>query len=464
MRRTIIAAAILAVALVPGAIGSLSPGYAQTSAGPPQGDEFNSSSFTAPFVPLCAQFASQPCPDQPAVGTWNLNSENPGYLRIWSQFGSLLGTASQSSNNARNLILQPVSPASDWIITTEMTFPATVVNVNALGQTAGIMVYQDDDNFIFAGRTFSTSGVPQLQFVQEVAGVDTTSVVPESALLQPRVFLQIRKSGTQYTGYYSYDNVNFTPFLTPTATPTPLPTATATSTATATVTGTPPATPTATNTPTAPTATATVTNTPVSTALPTAYTASYASPRVGLFAWGGTNAQVNANKIPADFNWFRVGNSQVPAATPTATATNTPGPTSTSTTTATSTTVPTSTSTPAPTATSTPIPTPTPTPKPKYVLAFKSVSLWYHTVRQGTFNYLDVQANHHQTLGIWVHVLFPNGMHYDYYENTDSSGHWTKQFNVPGGVISRYSNEATVTLQLWHAKSTAKDFVTFTII
>jgi hypothetical protein len=124
------------------------------------------------------------------------------------------------------------------------------------------------------------------------------------------------------------------------------------------------------------------------------------------------------------------------------------------------------TATTAPTPTSTPIPpTPTPTPiKKKYVLSFKSVSVWYHAVRRGTFEHLEVQANHHSKLGIWVHVIFPTGVHYDYYENTNGSGHWSKSFTVPKNALNSNSNRAIVALQLWHAKTTVKDFEFFTVI
>jgi len=132
-----------------------------------------SKQFQLPGVTIGGAAANpKPCPDLPGPGTWNVNQESPGQLRIWTQFGSLVGTSAQSSNNARNLILQPVNPGADYTITTRLTFPANTATPTPLGQTAGMIVYQDDDNFIYVGRQFTTTGQSQIQFLQEVGGID----------------------------------------------------------------------------------------------------------------------------------------------------------------------------------------------------------------------------------------------------------------------------------------------------
>jgi hypothetical protein len=460
---------------IPLAISQTAPhGFAQTSG--PQGDEFSgdgpyANGFEAPFQVICGKQAAN-CPDAQSATTWSLNAGGSGVLRIWTQFGSLLGLPQNASNNARNLVLQPVNPGVDWTATTKVAFPATTTNVTTLGQTAGLMVYQDDDNFIFVGRVFASTGVSSIEFLQEVNGVDFVTAAPESGVLPLTVYLRLSKTGTLYQGSYSYDNVNFVPLSAANLTPTPTATATATQTATATITSTPTGTvtstpsPTVTNTPTStPTNTPTATGTPI----PAGYTASYISPLVGVFAWGGTNAQVNGNMIAADFDWFRVGNSLTPGPTPAPTNTGTPVATKTptATSTPTSTATPVATNTLTATATSTPAPPPTPTPKPvkhAYVLRFSQTSIWYHTVRLGTFDHVVVQANHHQTLGIWMFVDFPSGLHYDYYTNTDANGHFEKTFSVPHASYSKRSTRAVVRFQLWHGRKTVKNFVVFYLV
>lgn len=458
MRRSVIASIfILGSVLAVIFSGSFTRSFAQVGV-TPQGDEFQNTSFTAPFTAICGQYATAPCPDGQSATTWSLDSVSPGYLRIMTQFGSLLGTAASGSNNARDLIVQPFSTYSpDFTVTTQLTFPASTTSVTALGQTAGIIVYQDDDNFLIVARTYTTvNGTPQaqLQFLQEINGQDYVSPVTESGILNPTVYLRLTKSGTStYTAYYSYDNVTFLP----------LPATTVSAIETVTPVGTTTATP-------APTATPTTT---------TSFTATYSTPKIGLFAWGGTNSQVVSNQLPADFHWFRVGpNSMTPGPvatgtiTTTATTTLTPTPTNTPlplvpTSTPTNTPIPTPSNTPIPTPTNTPIPTPTPRPPrrtAKKVAAFSYSSVWYHFIRIGTAEHIQVQAKSHHQQGIWAVVHFATGRLVRFYANTNNNGFWQKDFVIPNETISGYSPQAVVTFQLWYGHSTAKDWQTFAVV
>jgi Beta xylosidase C-terminal Concanavalin A-like domain len=489
MRKILIAAVLCVICFIPTLFSHVAqPGLAQAASGPPQGDEFNSTSFQAPFQVRCGNFATAGCPDTQGPTTWALNqaSVSPNNLRIMTQFGSLVGIASNSSNNARNFAIQPFDPTTNWTATTKLTFPAISGNFNALGQSAGMLVYQDDDNFIYVSRRFDPSLGSTLQFVQEIGGADAVSTLTETCgATCGTVYLQIQKLGTTYSAWFSYDNITFTPLppgllvSTPTATATGTLTPTPTSTSTSTPTNTPSPTPTSTGTLT-PSPTPTVTSTPVSSG----YTATYGTPLIGVFAWGGTNSAVTntVNTLPADFDWFRVGNSQTPAPTATPTATNTAVPTGTPTntvvptTTATATATPTNTliptstptetptSTPTSTPTNTPTPTPTPKPKPKIHAAFQYVSVWYRYIHVLTKQHIVAQAKTQSQYGLWVHVIFPSGKRLDYYVNTDAFGFWQKKFVVPKNAIKGKSGEAFVTFQLWKGNSTKKKFSTFTVI
>lgn len=130
---------------------------------------------------------------------------------------------------------------------------------------------------------------------------------------------------------------------------------------------------------------------------------------------------------------------------------------------------------PVPAPTSTPIPTlaPTSTPVPAATqvphhgnnrLYFRYVSLWYHTVRLGTYDHLDVQGNPKTTLGIWVHIYFPNGSHLDYYQNTNSHGRWQKTFTIPGNALGANNNSVFVTFRLWHGGKSVKEFLRFSLV
>lgn len=438
MRRSFVAVLLLmATALVLVLASSLPRGYAQTVT--PQGDEFDGGTFQAPFTLQCGANVPTGCPDSPGPGKWSL-TERPGFLRIWTQFGSLVGGPSVS-NNARNLVMQPFSSNVDWTITTSLTFPGPAnVSAQALGQTAGLIVWGDDDNFIYVGRIYpSGGGASQLQFLQETAAVDTVVTVPEPTLsnLNNTVYLRITKTGNTYTAYYSYDNVNFTQFTAP------------------------------------PTATVGA-GTPTPTPIPQIYAGNYS--RVGLFAWGGTNPTVSSNMIPADFDWFRVGpNSMTPAptlpptstatATSTATSTATLVPSVTPTPTATATSVPTATATNTPIPTSTSTPVPTATPKPTVIqAAFRWISVWYHVVRRGTYDVVELQARNSSTHGIWMHVYFPYGKPLAYYTNTNSRGFWHQLFRVPRSAWTKVNNQAVITLRLWKGRTHRDAHKTFVIV
>lgn len=471
-------------------------GYAQNAPGV-QGDEFNANTFTAPFQVRCGAQAVGTCPDQQSNTTWSLNGVNPGYLRIYTQYGTLLGTGT-NTNNARNFVVQPVGPYTDYTVTTRLTFPgAGTTAVTPLGQTAGLLVYQDDDHFIYLGRDLAQSNnlQPQLEFAQEDGNTDLVSILTEVSPFNPTVYLRLTKTGSLYQASYSYDNVNFTsigPAIPPTATPGPTSTATntavpptATNTAVPpTATETPEATatgtivvPTATNTPVPPTATntavpATATDTPgptaTATSLPTGYTAAYTAPQVGVFAWGGTNTAVTSNAVPADFDWFRVGtNSQTPVPTATtgvtSTVTSTPTtPTATSTAsptaTATNTAVPPTSTPPPPTA------TPPPTHHHRAKFGFSYVSVWYHVINIGHMEHLQMQAKIHKTQGIWATVQFATGKTIHYWTHTNNHGFWSTNFRVPGGTISSHSRRAVVTFQLWKGHQTKKSYSSFYVI
>ncbi len=97
-------------------------------------------------------------------------------------------------------------------------------------------------------------------------------------------------------------------------------------------------------------------------------------------------------------------------------------------------------------------------------LNFQWTSLWYHTVRHGTYDVIVIQSTLHTTLGIWAHSIFPSGLRHDYYTNTDANGHWSTKFTVPNRAISKHSNQGYVTLQLWHGQQTTQAFIDFTVV
>ena len=121
---------------------------------------------------------------------WSLKA-NKGNMRITCQPGELYMT----TNTAKNLLLRTPS-AEDWSIKTKVTFNPTLAN-----QQAGLLVYQDDNNYVKLIRCYN--GANRVHFAKETGG--TYAMVNEVAQAATTVYLKITKSGTNYTGYYNTD-------------------------------------------------------------------------------------------------------------------------------------------------------------------------------------------------------------------------------------------------------------------
>jgi predicted amidohydrolase YtcJ len=120
---------------------------------------------------------------------WSL-AAHPGYLRITTQAGGLVGPR----NDQRNLLLA-AAPSGDYHITTRMTI-APGENF----QYAAIQVYEDDDNYVQLNRAFANGDT--VNFDHEAGGVVTGIQRVEAATT---LYLRIARRGTTYSGYYSTD-------------------------------------------------------------------------------------------------------------------------------------------------------------------------------------------------------------------------------------------------------------------
>jgi beta-xylosidase len=141
---------------------------------------------------------------------WSL-TEEPGFLRITTQQGGIFRTG----NDGRNILLTPASQPVFQISTKVSISP--VENFHA----AGILVYQDDDNYVVLHRVV-VNGDQRIRFFSEEDGdIDmpcrqepgrclgkTDSVgFGESATT---LYCRITKRGNLYIGEYSLDGDNWT--------------------------------------------------------------------------------------------------------------------------------------------------------------------------------------------------------------------------------------------------------------
>jgi beta-glucosidase len=128
-----------------------------------------------------------------------------GSLTITPETGDLAGT----TNTARNILVQPA--LGDWIMQTKLTLNSAP---HAATQQAGVIAYQDDDNYLKFDWEFS-SGAARLSETTEdsLSGAPVTQVLttlPTAGLVNgDTVWLRMVKNGPRYTTYYSTDGTNF---------------------------------------------------------------------------------------------------------------------------------------------------------------------------------------------------------------------------------------------------------------
>jgi beta-glucosidase-like glycosyl hydrolase len=144
---------------------------------------------------------------------WSL-SKKPGSMVIVSGEGDLI----ESNNNANNILLQ--SANSDWTIETKIVCSRKPSNFT---ENAGILAYQDDDNFVklayrpsFGRRSFRRIGSGEqpgsVELLAESAGEQMSSVqlsMEDIITGENTLILKLVKKGSKYTAFASSDGKDF---------------------------------------------------------------------------------------------------------------------------------------------------------------------------------------------------------------------------------------------------------------
>lgn len=140
-------------------------------------------------------------------------SKKPGSLTITSQPGDV----SERTNNAKNMLLQ--STNNDWTIETKLT----ASRIPSQPENAGILVYQDDDNFVKLmfravvkttqmGRPGTPVQAGTIDLMMEENGIPKSFAafnVPNPIIDGNPLILKLEKKGSLYTAYYSLDGSKF---------------------------------------------------------------------------------------------------------------------------------------------------------------------------------------------------------------------------------------------------------------
>jgi len=134
---------------------------------------------------------------------WSL-SAHPGFLRIITQRGGLLGP----TNNARNVLLT-AAPAGDFLIETYVEFRPTEDF-----QIAGLIVYENDDSFLMLGRAHCSAPAPDcvgngIYFDEEYLGDPVAPNYATPTASRAHAHLRIERRGAVYTAAYSDDGTSW---------------------------------------------------------------------------------------------------------------------------------------------------------------------------------------------------------------------------------------------------------------
>jgi regulation of enolase protein 1 (concanavalin A-like superfamily) len=125
---------------------------------------------------------------------WSLK-DRPGFLSITTESGDLWG----NHNSNKNMLLTDAVGA-DFTITTRIEFSPT-----ANHQQAGLVIYQNDDNYIRLTNVYSDGNKLQLVY-EKTAG----PIYQEMNTNNSRsMYLRLTKKGVAYTGFSSFDGKQY---------------------------------------------------------------------------------------------------------------------------------------------------------------------------------------------------------------------------------------------------------------
>ena len=148
------------------------------------------------------------------ASAWTVLGENKADWKVESgalAITTAAGDLTLANNNAANVFVQ--SANTDWTIDTKLTCSDTP---GMPAQNAGIIAYQDNDNFVklvYSAQMFRRgrqgSGAA-IQLTSEENGFAKTTVSTNAEGIENNVvWLRLQKSGDVYTAFYSADGKKF---------------------------------------------------------------------------------------------------------------------------------------------------------------------------------------------------------------------------------------------------------------
>lgn len=140
---------------------------------------------------------------------WSWIREDPSYWSLTSRSGFLRLTTQQAYSEINNLLVQD-APLNDYEIQTRLMFTPT-----ENFQIAGLLVYQDDNNFLTLGRAFCDASIPGcvgngIYFDHKEDGDLIGSNYAMTTAVPGEAYLKLVRHGMDYTGYVSADGNQWT--------------------------------------------------------------------------------------------------------------------------------------------------------------------------------------------------------------------------------------------------------------
>jgi regulation of enolase protein 1 (concanavalin A-like superfamily) len=128
-------------------------------------------------------------------------SASGGGVQITLEPGNL------DNHSAHNVLVEPAF--GDWTITSRLTLSSLPTG----GQQAGIMAYQDDDNYLKLAWEGSQGGpLLVLTTTDDLSGTTTSQVLAFGPLARSTVWLRMVRRGPHYAAYYSFDGMHYAGF------------------------------------------------------------------------------------------------------------------------------------------------------------------------------------------------------------------------------------------------------------
>jgi regulation of enolase protein 1 (concanavalin A-like superfamily) len=154
-----------------------------------------SQSFAAPLGPQWSFIRRDPSSAAQTGGSYVI-APQPGNL---------------DNHTNRNLLVEPA--LGNWSIESKVTFSSPP---SEAGQQAGIIVYQDDNNYLKFGVENSVGNIQLAETTDDNLSDAPVSQVlatfPNASRLGNTLWLRMVKSWQRYTTYYSTNGANFVPF------------------------------------------------------------------------------------------------------------------------------------------------------------------------------------------------------------------------------------------------------------